>query len=179
MAYINTLKSFKLIIEMIVVNYNSWIKYNLIDAQELLPSSVDGHFSWYSHGVPLRGFPYQCFHLFWCSEPECTGLSLVVAMVSGNVNWYPIGQPAAGRLVLFEKPKGQLGGVSCRPNKSRGPICFDATRKCPGNVSASIRTTLAVRNIVFINHYARAQPLKLDYGSSCRWRWVHFTFPTW
>lgn len=158
-------------IEMIVLNYNTchfWIK----DTQELLPLSVDGHFSWYSHGVPLRGFPYQCFHLFWCSKPECTGLSLVVAMVSGNVNWYLIGQPAAGRLVLFEKPKGQLGGVSCRPNKSRGPIRFDATRKCPGNVRASIRTTLAVRNIVFINHHARAHPLKLDYGSS----WVlHFS----
>lgn len=97
-------------------------------------------------------------------------------MVSGNVNWYPIGQPAAGCLVLFEKPKGQLGGVSCHPNKSRGSICFDATRKCPGNVRASIWTTLAVRNIVFINHHAWAHPLKLDYGSSCRWRWVlHFS----
>lgn len=88
------------------------------------------------------------------------------AMVSGNVNWYLRGQPAAGRLVLFEKPKGQLRGVSCRPNKNRGP----------GNVRASIWTTLAVRNIVFINHYARAHPLKLDYGSSCRWGQVlHFS----
>lgn len=55
--------------------------------------------------LPPQGFPYLIRSVLPSVLTLCTGLNMVTAVVSGNVSWYLVGQPSAGCLVLFEKPK--------------------------------------------------------------------------
>lgn len=58
------------------------------------------------------------YHLFWSYKQQRASLNMVVAMLSGNVSWHPVGQPSAGSLVLFEKPKGHFGRLLWPLSKS-------------------------------------------------------------
>lgn len=156
-----------------VLLWNFCIKYTLINTRDLLPLSACCNCSPYAQTLP----PPKGSSI-WSVLPsvlmQCTGLNMAAAVVSGNVSWFLVGQPSAGRLVLFEKPKGHLGGGSVVAWWKQWADLLqhhmEMSRKCLSLIFIN-RTLLTVTNTVVMSHYAQAHLPELDSLFHCSDCW--------